>query len=142
MFKLMFRRRLKKLIKEWEEEDKKRLERWKAETYEQFLARINNLNKGRWVNFPEDKEVKFFIKPLPLGDALDFKARTAFIMSLLQKCVVDWKGLIDEETNKPLKCNKTNKEIVFTYCVDITSFLLQECCYDLNLIIRKKFDDF
>ena len=89
----------------------------------------NKSIKGVWVPFPDDKDVQILIRPfslftmtkMPNEDDVDF---TEF-WNIFNYCVVDWKGINDED-NKPLKCNEETKKIVYDFDQELVGFIVEQ----------------
>ena len=115
------------------------------------MLKINKKNaKGRWYKLPTDKTVELFIIPFPFTkgifsyvsdfseDGINklvenklFQSKMMFVESLL-----DWKGVVGED-NKPLKCIRANKELVFDNSIDIVQFVLEVANDDKSKIVRE-----
>ena len=101
---------------------------------------IKNI-KGKWVDFPDDKEVKLLLRPfslfsftkVPSDDSIDPKE----FLPIFSYCVIDWKGFVDSDNNK-LKCNDENKKIVFDYDQDIVIFVINEAGKIRDSVITEK----
>ena len=91
-------------------------------------------DKGIWFDYPEDEEVKFLIRPYPMSQLNLELSEVEAGLNELQYCLVDWKGMYDEE-GKPLECNKDNKTYIFDYYLKVRAFVkekITELMFDIE----------
>lgn len=88
------------------------------------------LNKGKakeqWFKYDED--VSFLIRPFPFsGRSLSTGEANISEMLVAQAsyCVIDWKGINDEK-DKPVKCNDENKKFLFDYSNELFNFVCEK----------------
>ena len=87
--------------------------------------RINSkIHQAKWFKLEEKSKIEFLIKVCPfstlkLGELAD-ELKLQFMEDL-----VDWRGLVDEN-NKPFKCTKENKELIYNFYGDIREFVFQK----------------
>lgn len=110
-----------------------------------------NKEKGKWFTYPEDKEVKFFIKPFPIAkttiDFFIFNGKTELteddisngayrrMMMVCEESVLDWKGIVGDN-DEPIPCNKSNKKSLFSNDIDIVVFVSKTATADENKLIE------
>jgi hypothetical protein len=76
------------------------------------------ITEAKWVDYNE--EVKLLLKPTPLS--IVFGNVSNIAMARFVYAVEDWQGIEDTEGNK-FECNKDNKEFMFDYAIEITTFV-------------------
>jgi len=87
--------------------------------------------KNKWFEFDDD--VSFLIKPFPLSERALSPSGTniiEIIMKQAEYCLVDWKGIVDEN-NKPIKCNEENKRFILDFSDELATFIC-ECSKTMN----------
>ena len=111
------------------------------------MIKINKkLGKGKWYDYPQDSDIRFLIKPFPFTKNLfefltagkspdDNQMEQAIIM--FQECLLDWEGFINEDTDKPLKCNKEHKQLIFDNDFTIVNFILEKANAEDNKILKQ-----
>lgn len=98
--------------------------------------------KQKWVELDTDKDTKFLIQPFPLSRGHYIPTDDSSIYLHMKErfiyCIIDWKGIVDEE-DKPLKCNDENKDFIFEYVSQISSFIINKVSeFDKDIVIEKK----
>lgn len=75
--------------------------------------------KSNWFDFNE--KVKFNLKPFPFS-SVKLSDVDATLWAQFDFCVIDWKGLEDDE-GKALKCDEENKRFIFDYVPELREFI-------------------
>jgi len=86
--------------------------------------------KGKWFDFPKDKELKLFIKPFSIFTMNKLPSETTAIdvsdyFPSFNYSLTDWKGFISED-GKEMKCDEENKKIVYDFDQEIVTFVIDE----------------
>lgn len=96
------------------------------------------LAKAKWIKNPDDPELEIKIRPFPMSQGMWFPDSQEDIMEYSWKrfnyCVMDWKGIIDEN-DKPLPCNEKNKKYIFDYVQDVMMWVsveIRNCISDIS----------
>jgi hypothetical protein len=89
-------------------------------------------SKGQWFDFPQDTELKLFIKPFSLftmsklpSEQENNNMNMGDLFPSFNYCVTDWKGFVDED-GKELKCNEENKKLIFDFDQEIVNFVIDK----------------
>lgn len=88
--------------------------------------------KEKWYKFND--EVSFKIAPFPFSQHKSTEVMDMVFEQFL-RCVVDWKGIVDED-NKEFKCNKANKKFLYDFYPDIRDFV-----FDKSRMLSGKLDE-
>lgn len=85
------------------------------------------LDKGNWVDWEEG--ASFQLRPYPITQIEsikddDLKSQVEQTLKMFKYCIVDWKGLEDEEGEK-IPCNEKWKQYMFDHYADIRDFVLK-----------------
>lgn len=96
----------------------------------------------KWFEMDSNKDVKFLIRPFPMfmrryDNTSDNLSQYKNGKEKFMYCVVDWKGIIDEE-DKPLKCNKENKEYIFDFVAPLAIFIVTKISEFDDIILSEK----
>jgi len=81
--------------------------------------------EGKWFDF---KEAKVKIKMFPNSKVLSLNMEELSFEDLsiiLNECVVDWKGFVDED-GKEIKCNNKNKKLMVDVYMDLVNFVIEK----------------
>ena len=83
------------------------------------------LNEGVWYKYKG--KIEFLIRAFKISE-LDFEetSTSKSIMSNFMYCLVDWKGLTDEDGKTEFKCTKENKEYLYNYYAEVREFVFEE----------------
>ena len=84
------------------------------------------LDKGDWVDYEDG--VKFLIRPFPASQMMITTKEEEYMnqaVKMFKYCVVDWEGLEDEETGKPVPCNDKMKQYIFDHIPEIRDFVTE-----------------
>lgn len=86
-------------------------------------------NKEVWVEYPEDKDIKFKIRAFPLSQGMYVPGNSdeslfEYYNKKVQYCVTEWQGIEGEEG--VLECNAENKHYLFNYEEDLFLFVVTE----------------
>lgn len=80
----------------------------------------------QWCKFKGN--VEFLIRPSKFSelDVVAFKEGNFNRVALgkFLYCIVDWKGLTEEDKKTKLECSKENKEMIYDYYNDVRLFIL------------------
>ena len=87
--------------------------------------------EAQWFTF--EGEVQFQIRPFKFT-SMNLESITESMYLQFDYCIVDWKG-IDDEKDKPLKCNEENKKHLYDYYQDVRDFV-----FDKQEELKKRFD--
>ena len=102
------------------------------------------VKKDEWYQpFEKEKDVKVKVKPfsilhltqLPSGEE-SFGVDQMF--NIFVKCTVDWKGIIDDKTDKPLECTDENKTKVFDQDFELASLVISYAMSLKNQVLLEK----
>ena len=97
--------------------------------------------QDRWVDYPDDKDVRLKIRPFPMSNGILFdtseKRLTEYTWDKFNYCVVDWEGILDENDN-PLECNDENKRLIFDYGQEIVMWVSLKINESVESILEKK----
>lgn len=77
----------------------------------------------KWEKF--DGEVEFLIRRFPFSELSGIDKVGKLLSEQFCYCIVDWKGLVDEE-DKPLICNDENKLFLYDYYEDVRNFVFEK----------------
>lgn len=97
----------------------------------------------KWVEWEKDKEVQILVRPFPASQTMIMadmskEERGSINWKIFDYCVLDWKGFVDEN-DKPLKCTKENKQMIFDYDREFIVFAVNEISnFDKDIIEQKK----
>lgn len=81
-----------------------------------------NLDKGKWITWKDD--VEFLIRPYPVSHIKADVSDTELGLLLFKYCVIGWKGLINEDTDKPIPFNDKMKLYLYDHFPDMTTFII------------------
>jgi len=99
------------------------------------------LTEAKWVNYPEDAEVKFKIRSFPTSMGMFLNGTDNDLIDFTWKkfnyCVVDWQGINDEDS-KPLECNEENKKFIFDYVQELMLWVSTQVFDSTSGIVEKK----
>lgn len=74
--------------------------------------------EAKWYKY--EGKVEFLIRPFKNSE---YDVEKNLGKQQFMFCLVDWKGITEEDKKTIFKCNKENKELFFDYYVDIVLFL-------------------
>ncbi len=96
--------------------------------------------QGEWINFPDDKEVKFKIRPFTLFNITKLPSEDNFdigqVWNIFNYSVVGWKGIEDE--SGPMECNEENKKLVYDFDQDLVIFVSEQASSLREKVISRK----
>lgn len=79
--------------------------------------------ESKWCKF--EGKVEFLIRPFKFSefklDDVSIGLRGQFVF-----CVVDWKGLTDEDGKTEFKCTTENKEFIYDYYENVRNFVFEQ----------------
>lgn len=84
--------------------------------------------KGTWFDYPEDKEVKFLIRPISVFSLKKMPSEENAgvtpqdYWNMLNHSLMDWKGINDN--GKPIECNIENKKAVLDIEQNYGNFII------------------
>jgi len=77
--------------------------------------------KTDWFEYNET--VKFNLKPFPFS-SIKVTDVDASLWEQFKFCIIDWKGLEDDD-GKKLECDEENKKFIFDYVPELREFVFQ-----------------
>lgn len=80
-----------------------------------------NLDKGEWVEWEDG--VEFLLRPYPISQINTDAAPSELALRIFKYCLVDWKGLIDEKTDKPVRVNDKTKLYFYDHFPELNKFV-------------------
>lgn len=80
-----------------------------------------NLEKGEWVKDEDGSE--FLFRPYPISHIPANVTQKELELKMFKHCIVDWKGMVDEDTDEDIPCNDETKLYVFNYFQDVSEFM-------------------
>lgn len=83
------------------------------------------LDKGVWCKYKG--KIELLIRIFKISE-LDFEEKSSAktLLSNYLYCLVDWKGLTDEDGKTEFKCTDENKEYLYNYYNEIREFVFEE----------------
>ena len=103
--------------------------------------RINTkLAKAKWITYPDDKDIQIKIRPFPMSKGMwtgDESNLMEFGWKRFNYCVMDWKGL-EEENGKKLTCNEKNKQFIFDYLQPLMVWITKQIVSSFDDIVVEK----
>ncbi len=79
------------------------------------------IDKGKWVKWEDG--VEFLLRPFPISQIPKGLDDVEFGIKMFKYCIVDCRGLIDEETGKPIRFNDKMKQYLFDYYPGMANFI-------------------
>lgn len=79
--------------------------------------------ENRWERFDDD--VEFLIRRFPYSRLVEPGDTGKLLFDPYDYCLVDWKGLFDED-GKPFDYDVKNKRLLFDYYTDIREFVFKK----------------
>lgn len=83
------------------------------------------LDEGVWCKYKG--KIEFLIRVFKISE-FDFeeKSSAASLLNNYLYCLVDWKGLTDDDGKTKFECTKENKEYLYNYYTEIREFVFEE----------------
>lgn len=100
------------------------------------MKKINTkLAEERWVEYEKDKDIKVKVRLFPMSQSLfapideEGMGKAAWIR--FNYCLIDWKGLTDEN-DKEFICNEKNKKYLFDHILELMMWITSILNEDIN----------
>jgi hypothetical protein len=100
------------------------------------------LREALWYPFPLDEEIELQLRMFPNSEAMMIEgasenAIASGVWKVFDYCVVDWKGILDEEDNA-IPCNEENKLFIFEQDEELMGWVLDTVSNLKVTLIEKK----
>jgi len=82
------------------------------------------LDKGNWVEWEDG--VEFLLRPYPLSQMSVDEDAVSLGSKMFKYCIINWKGLVSEDTNKPIQCNEKMKQYFYDHFPNMSEFVAVE----------------
>jgi len=98
---------------------------------------INKSIKNKWVKY--DEGIELLVQPLDTANYSIDEDTSFNIVDQFVKSILDWKGIINKETNKKLTVNDNNKKFLYSHAPELVALVFNEVT-KLNEELVKKED--
>lgn len=100
------------------------------------------LREELWFPFPTDEGIEFKLRMFPNSEAMNIEGNMTNAISqgvwkVFNYCVVDWKGILDEN-EEPIPCNEENKLFIFEQDEEIMEWVIETVGNMKSTLIEKK----
>jgi hypothetical protein len=85
------------------------------------LKSRKHFEQAQWFKFNEEVEV--LVKTMPFSQHRGLEPME-MMFEQFKYCIVDWKGILDEEGN-PLPVNDDNKALIYDFYGDLRNFIVK-----------------
>lgn len=89
--------------------------------------KINSkIDKGHWVQWEDGAEIK--VRPFPasqLTEVENQESQVAQALAMFKHCVMDWKG-IEDENGRAYTCTEAHKKYIFDHVPELRDFVINE----------------
>ncbi len=79
------------------------------------------LHKGSWFEWEDGVELK--LRPFPISQMTPDLTEMELGQKMFLYCVVDWKGIIDEDTDKQVRVSDKMKAYLYDHFPALTNFV-------------------
>lgn len=84
-------------------------------------------DQGSWIEWEDGASFKLRPYPITLMEPVEdanFKDQINQTVKIFKYCIIDWKGLEDQSTGKPIACNDKWKDYMFENYEELRSFVM------------------